>query len=102
MKPCTRSRVTGALTPVLMLLAAGCATVGPPPVSGFLVDYAGLAPDPNDESLLWWERDDFDWTRYRGLMIDPVSIYFHPEAQDREIFPDELKKLTDEFLAAVV
>ncbi len=102
MKRCSRSRVARALAPLSTLLAIGCASVGRPPPSGFLADYADFAPDPNDESLLWWEREDFDWTRYRGLIIEPVSIYFHPEARDREIRPDELKKLTDEFRAAVV
>ena len=97
-----RSRVTTALLPVSMLLVAGCATVSPPPVSGFLGDYTGLTPDPRDRSLLWWEREDFDWTRYHGLIIEPVSVYYHPEAQGREILPDELKKLTDEFRASVV
>ena len=102
MKQHKRWQVTTTLIPVSMLLAAGCATVGPPPVSGFLTDYTGFTSDPSDASLLWWERDDFDWTRYRGLIIDPVSVYYHPEARDREILPDELKKLTDEFRASVV
>ncbi len=35
-------------------------------------------------------------------MVDPVVIYFDPSAEDREILPDELKKLTDGFREAVI
>ena len=91
-----------AISVAAILLLGGCAAVSPPPLSGFLGDYTGLTADPNDQSLLWWERADFDWTRYRGLIIEPVSVYYHPEARGREILPDELKKLTDAFLASVV
>ena len=97
-----RLRVATAVGAVAALLVAACATVNPPPVSGFLGDYSGLVPDPNDRSLLWWERADFDWTRYRGLILEPVGVYYHPEAQSKEILPDELKKLTDAFRASVI
>lgn len=86
----------------VLSLVAGCATPSPPVASGFLGGYEDLTVDPNDESLLWWERDGFNWTQYRAVMLDPVTIYFHPEAQGREILPDELKKLTDAFRDEVV
>lgn len=83
------------------VLAAGCATPSPPEPSGFLGSYEAFAVDPADESLLWWEQEGFDWTDYRAVMLDPVTIYFDPEAEGRGILPDELKKLTDSFLEAV-
>lgn len=86
----------------MLVLFSGCATTGPPEVSGFLGNYEDFAVDPADESLLWWEQDGFDWSDYRAVMLDPVTIYFHSEAQDREILPDELKKLTDGFRDAVI
>lgn len=86
----------------LGLLLAGCATVGPPPPSGFLGSYDDFRVDPADESLLWWEREAFDWSRYRGVILEPVAVYYHAQASEREIRPDELKKLTDSFREAVI
>jgi len=83
----------------LMFLFA-CATA--PPRSGFLHDYSNLKSDPEDESLLWWEKENVDWKRYKKLMIDPVVIYLHPEAQNRQIEPDVLKELTDYFRSSVI
>lgn len=85
-----------------ILLTASCATTAPPPTSGFLADYEGFEVDAADESLLWWEREDFDWTDYDSVIIDPVSIYYHPDAQGREILPEELAKLTSAFYQNVV
>jgi hypothetical protein len=36
------------------------------------------------------------------VILEPVAVYYHPEAAEREIRPDELKKLTDSFREAVV
>jgi Protein of unknown function (DUF3313) len=80
---------------LVVLFLAGC-VMSPPPKSGFLGDYSKLHPDKyGKKSLLWWEKDGFEWTRYKKLMIDPVAVYYHPEAKYREIRPDELKELTD-------
>ncbi len=96
----TRTQAT-ALS-AFCLLFAGCATTGPPPVSGFLTSYEGLEADPKDSSLLWWERDGFDWTSYRSVILEPIEVYYHPQAAGEAIRPDELKKLTDTFRDAVV
>lgn len=85
---------------VALIFAAGCATA--PPGSGFLKDYSQLQTDPEDESLKWWEKDGVDWQRYKKLMIDPVVVYFHPDAENRQIEPDVLKELTDYFRNAVI
>jgi len=78
-----------------VMFAVGCATA--PPHSGFLKDYSKFKQDPEDESLLWWEKEGVDWKRYNKFMIDPVVVYFHPEAKNRQIEPDTLKELTDYF-----
>ena len=84
---------------VLVLLSA-CATA--PPHSGFLHDYSNLQPDPEDESLLWWEKKNVNWKSYNRLMIDPVVIYLHPDAKNRQIDPAVLKELTDYFRNTVI
>jgi hypothetical protein len=82
-------------TGLVVLFLAGC-VMSPPPKSGFLGDYSTLHADKyGDKSLLWWEKEGFDWTRYKKLMIDPIAVYYHPEAKYREIRPNELKELTD-------
>lgn len=88
------------LMAIALIFAASCATA--PPGSGFLKDYSKLQTDPDDESLKWWEKEGVDWKRYKKLMIDPVVIYFHPEAENRQIEPDVLKELTDYFRTTVI
>jgi hypothetical protein len=95
------SRFVSPATAVMIFLV-GCASSPTPPVSGFLGNYDGFEADPADGSLLWWERPTFDWSSYRALMLDPLSIYYHPQARGREILPEELTKLTDAFREAVV
>ncbi len=86
---------------ILCMFITGCATVAPPPVSGFLENYEDLTVDPNDSSLLWWEVKNFDWRDYNQLMIDPITIMFHPESEGNAIQPERLVELTDSFMAAL-
>lgn len=85
----------------LCALLTGCTTVSPPPPSGFLDNYEQLSLDPNDKSLLWWEVNDFDWRHYDKLMIDPVTIMFHPQSEGNAIQPEKLTELTEAFKAAI-
>ena len=82
------------------IMLSGCATT--PPQSGFLKDYSILKQDPQDESLLWWEKKGINWQRYKKLIIDPVVIYLHPEAKNRQIEPDVMKELVDYFRNTVI
>lgn len=86
----------------LCALVAGCVTARPPPPSGFLPSYAELRADPTDASLLWWEQDGFDWSRYRGVILEPVAVRLHDEAFDRAIRPHELDMLAEALREAVV
>ena len=93
------------LSVILMLSAfvfslSGCATT--PPGSGFLSDYSKLHEDKyGDRSLKWYEKENFNWSQYRKIMLDPVVIYYHPEAKYRQIDPDAVKKLADYFRQVV-
>jgi len=82
-------------------LITGCATMKTPK-SGFLGDYSLFQVDPKDKSLLWYEKEGTDWKRFTKLMIDPVVVYYHPAARNRQIEPQELQKLTEYFREVVV
>jgi hypothetical protein len=84
-----------------LIFLLGCATVKTPK-SGFLVDYSEFVVDPQDKSLLWYEKQGTDWGRFKKLMLEPVVIYLHPEAKNRAINPDDLKKLADYFKETVI
>ncbi|MDD4893725.1 MAG: DUF3313 domain-containing protein [Candidatus Omnitrophica bacterium] len=83
------------------LLLVGCSTIKTPK-SGFLEDYSEFQVDSKDKSLLWYEKKGTDWKRFKKLMIDPVVVYFHPDARNRAIQPEELEKLTKFFRETVI
>jgi hypothetical protein len=71
------------------------------PVSGFLGDYSGLAPDPKNGDLLLYEKDPAAMKKYNKFIIDPITIYLLPEARDRGLDPDDLERLAQYFHDAV-
>lgn len=81
-------------------LIAGCASTQTP--SGFLGDYSALKPVPGASGVLYYEKPNVKWKGYTKLLIDPVSVFYSPGAKDRQIQPDDLKKLTDYFRGAVI
>ncbi|MFA5355928.1 MAG: DUF3313 domain-containing protein [Candidatus Omnitrophota bacterium] len=86
---------------MVIFLIGGCSTMKTPK-SGFLEDYSEFQVDPKDKSLLWYEKKGVDWKRFKKLMIDPVVVYFHPDALNRAIQPEELEKLTGYFRETVI
>lgn len=96
-----REKYNMAVVLLTVLLIAGCSTMKTPK-SGFLEDYSEFRVDPKDKSLFWYEKEGVNWKRFRKLMIDPVVVYFHPDARNRAIDPKELKKLTGYFRETVV
>ena len=83
-----------------MVMVSGCAKA--PQRSGFLQDYTTLHQDPEDKSLSWYEISDVDWKKYSKLMIDPVVVYLHTEAMNRQIDPKALSELTEYFRNTVI
>ena len=101
MKTFRRIVLTGVLWIIaFIMMASGCAKA--PPRSGFLQNYTALDQDPGDESLSWYEIPDVDWRKYSKLMIDPVLVYLHPEAKNRQIDPEALSELTGYFRNTVI
>jgi hypothetical protein len=71
------------------------------PVSGFLDDYSKLAPDPKNGDLLLYEKDRDALKKYNKFILNPVTIYLLPEAQNRGIDADDLERLAIYFRQAV-
>lgn len=92
----------GALVVLLIGLIGlhGCATAPVP------TDYLGhdieLGPDPEDTSLLWWEKPGFNWHQYSKILLDPVSIQIDQKTVARKFDSEELGALGKEFKNAVV
>jgi hypothetical protein len=70
-------------------------------VSGFLDDYSGLYPDPKNGDLLIYEKNKEVLKAYHKFMIEPVTVYLLPEAEDRGINPDDLDRLARYFADAI-
>jgi hypothetical protein len=85
-----------------VLLAGGCATTRPSEPSGSSAIQEPLAVDPNDPSLLWWERDGFDWSRYRGVILEPVEVRLNQNGSAKEVSAQDAADLAEDFRAIVI
>jgi hypothetical protein len=70
--------------------------------SGFLGDcYSKLQPDPkNADLLIYWKNEDV-LKNSSKFILDPVTVYLLPEAQQRGIDPEQLAKLAQYFTKAI-
>ena len=71
-------------------------------VSGFLGDYSDLEPQPGDKDMLVYRKAEGVLEPYDKFVIDPVLIYFHPEAKGVGVDPAKLAELAVFFREAVV
>jgi hypothetical protein len=85
-----------------VFLFTACASNKPAKPSGFLKDYSGFKPIPEDPSMLYYERPNVDWKKYTKLMIDPVTVYYGRASKVQPIKPEELKKLADYFRSEAI
>lgn len=81
-----------------MAVAAGAAQEP----SGFLGDYSELKPREGDGSMLVYRKAEGALAAYDAFIVDPVLVWFHPEAKGRGVDPDDLKALADTFRTEVV
>jgi hypothetical protein len=70
--------------------------------SGFLGDaYSKLQPDPeNSDWLIYFKNPDV-LKKSNTFLLDPVKVFLVPEAQQRDIDPEDLAKLADYFTKAM-
>lgn len=85
----------------LLLVLASCATtrtvrsaVEP---SGFLGDYSQLRPGEGKEAQLVYLKPDVNWTQYKALILDSVTLW--QDAETSQISAEDAQQLTDYFYA---
>lgn len=81
---------------LILLVLGGCANPMPAH-SGFLGDYPRMSPSPRIDGAWGWWHPQKRISDYLKIMIDPVTVFLHPEARSRGVNPDELKELADYF-----
>ncbi|MCI4646530.1 MAG: DUF3313 domain-containing protein [Hyphomonadaceae bacterium] len=84
------------------LTVSACATQPPETRSGFLTDYDQLKPDPEDQSLLWWESEGFDWTNYKAVFAEPLSFNLPADSTSGAIMEADLQNLSNFFQETLV
>jgi hypothetical protein len=61
--------------------------------------FPALTADPKDSSLLWWEREGFDWSSYHAVILEPVAVRLAPQTP---VPPQDAERLGEALRAAVV
>jgi hypothetical protein len=69
--------------------------------SGFLSDYARLAPAPWGDGIQCWRDSKLDAKKYNKVMISRMTVMLKPD-QQKGVDPADLKTLTDYFHDALV
>lgn len=70
--------------------------------SGFLGDtYSRLQPDPGNSDWLTYIRDPAVLSQSNTFLLEHVKVFLVPEAQQRNIKPEDLDKLADHFTKAL-
>lgn len=96
---------SGPVVLVLLLpLLAACASTTSAPVttSGFLGDYSALQPHPDDDEVLVYRDREGVLGEYDRFLVEPVLVYFHPDARGGGIDPAEVQELATGLRAAAV
>jgi hypothetical protein len=69
--------------------------------SGFLGDYSKLQPDPKNQDLLvYWKNNDV-LKNSNKFILDRITVYLLPESAGRAIDPDDLAQLAQGFSKAI-
>jgi len=84
-----------------LLSVTSCASVQKD--SGFLGDnYKKMTPGPEGTIKMRWIKPDYDFSKYKKVMLDSVIFYFAPDSEDKGIDANVMKELTDSFNTEMV
>ena len=95
--------IVGFMT--VMLMAGGCAQTSRAPDiadSGFLgADYALLKPGKPDQAQLVYLRPGVEWSRYRKILLDSVTVWQGKESAGRGISAHDEQMLVNYFYSVI-
>lgn len=81
----------------MLLAMVACASAVSTESSGFLGDYSQLVPSPRVDGRMVYIKPGFSLGQYDKLLIDPVLVFFNPQAERRGIDPAVLDELASYF-----
>jgi hypothetical protein len=84
-----------------MVLFSACVS-SPPNQSGFLDNYSQLIPAPEAEGLFIYENPQKKLNQYDAFVLDPILVYFHPEAANHSVNPETLMKVFEYFRSHIL
>jgi len=96
-----QSAPTGGATPSLTATSVTASDARLDTRSGFLSDYARLAPVPGGEGVRCWRAGNVDWRRYDKVLVTRMRVTLKP-GQVKSVDPSDLKTLLDYFHGALV
>lgn len=76
-----------------------------PKFSGFLADYSGFEESPKISGAWRYIKPGAklsDLKQYSKIMLDPIQVWIHPDAEFKGVDPGQLKGMTDYFRSAIV
>ena len=86
---------------LLVVWLSACVSA-PSKETGFLDNYAKLQPVPEAEGLFVYENPDMGIDQYDAFLLDPILVYFHPEAANHSVNPERLMEATDYFRSQIL
>lgn len=89
--------IASSLAATLLALGLLASPAGAQQNSGFLGDYARLAPAADNPKTKLWISKEFDFKPYTKILLDPVEVWVSPTSEYKGASPDVLKRMSDSF-----
>ncbi len=101
MKSARRTVALLIVMAIILAAAAGCAKEQMK-YSGFLGNYPKFQKGPSGGVALVYVKKGADFSKYNKVMFDQVVFYLSKDAKYKDIQPEQMKELADEFARAAV
>jgi hypothetical protein len=103
----TRSTLLIAISAALLIGAASAQTETKPiskshAVTGFLGDYSRLSQAQDNGDLLIYVKQKGILKNYDKFIVDEVTVQLLPQAKERNLDPEDLKRLARDFRKALI
>ena len=86
---------------LVMVLFSACVSTSSSQ-SGFLDNYSKLEPAPDAEGLFIYENPQKRIDQYDAFKLDPILVYFHPEAANHSVNPERLMEVFEYFRSQIL